>query len=106
MASIFAAEHAAELQGFQRRTQALNLGSHIVDSGLVFFFSRHFQQVAGIAQTAAHFIQGIDDLRQLGALATQILGVLGIVPDVWVFQFAVNFDQPIMLVIVVKDTPE
>jgi hypothetical protein len=45
-------------------------------------------------------------LHQQGALAAQILRVLGVIPDIGVFEFAVNFDQPIMLMIVVKDTPE
>ena len=43
---------------------------------------------------------------QLRALAAELLGVLRVVPDVRAFQLAVYFDQPIMFVIVVKDTPE
>ena len=42
----------------------------------------------------------------LGALAAEVLGVFGVVPDVGVFELAVYFDQAIMLLIVVKDTPE
>jgi len=34
------------------------------------------------------------------------LRVFGVVPDVRVFEFAVYFDETIMLLIVVKDTPE
>jgi len=51
-------------------------------------------------------IQGVDDQRQRGALAAQVLRVFGVVPDAGVFEFAVYFDQTIMLMIVVKDTPE
>jgi hypothetical protein len=51
-------------------------------------------------------IQGVDDQRQGGALTPQVLRVFGVVPDAWVFELAVYFDQPIMFVIVVKDTPE
>jgi hypothetical protein len=51
-------------------------------------------------------IQGVDDQGQSGAFAAQVLCVFGVVPDVRVFEFAVYFDQTIMLVIVVKDTPE
>jgi len=70
------------------------------------FLGGHFQQVAGIAQAAAQLIQGLDYLRQLGALAAQVLRILGVVPDVRVFELAIYFDQAITLVIVVKDTPE
>jgi hypothetical protein len=64
------------------------------------------QQVLGIGQTAGHFVQGLDDLRQQGALTTQLLGVGRVVPDSGIFELAVDFDQTVILVIVVKDTPE
>jgi hypothetical protein len=53
-----------------------------------------------------HFIEGIDDLRQQGAFAPQFLGVGGIVPDTRIFKLAIDFGQALMLLIVVKDTPE
>jgi len=37
-------------------------------------------------------IKGVNDQRQGGALAAQILSVLRIVPDVWIFELAVYFD--------------
>jgi hypothetical protein len=73
---------------------------------LVFLFGGHLQQIAGIGQAAVEIVDGVDDQRQGRALTPQILGVFGVVPDVRVFQLAVYFDQPIMLLIVVKDTPE
>ncbi len=59
-----------------------------------------------VGQTASKIVDGLDDLRQHGAFAAQVLCVFGVVPDVRVFELAVYFDQTIMLVIVVKDTPE
>ncbi|PHX42810.1 hypothetical protein AO354_00925 [Pseudomonas syringae pv. syringae] len=59
-----------------------------------------------MGQTRGHFVQGFDDLRQQGALAPQFLSVGRVVPDVWIFELAVDFGQTIMFVIVVKDTPE
>jgi hypothetical protein len=50
-------------------------------------------------------IQGVDDQRQGGAFAAQVLRVFRVVPDGRVFELAVYFDQTIMFVIVVKDTP-
>ena len=66
----------------------------------------HVEQVLAVSQTAGELVQGLDDLGQHGTLAAQCLGVLRLVPDVGVFQLAVDFDQAVMLVIVVKDTPE
>tara|TARA_R110002126_G_scaffold16310_1_gene65354 strand:- start:18 stop:173 length:156 start_codon:yes stop_codon:yes gene_type:complete len=42
----------------------------------------------------------------LRTLTTQILGAFRLIPDAGVFQFTFNFDQALMLLIVVKDTPE
>ncbi|MBW0235337.1 hypothetical protein AWM69_05075 [Pseudomonas sp. D1HM] len=53
-----------------------------------------------------HLIQGFDDLRQQGALAPQLLGIGRVVPDTRIFKLAIDFGQTLMLLIVVKDTPE
>ncbi|MNF35264.1 hypothetical protein D3C84_161270 [compost metagenome] len=101
-----AAEHATEFELGQGRFQAFEFGDHITDSALVIFLDSHVQQVAAIGQTARQFVQGLDDLRQRGTLAAQFLGVFRLVPDAGVFKLAVDFDQALMLLIVVKDTPE
>ena len=67
---------------------------------------RNLQQLFGVSQAGTHFVQGFDDLRQRRTLAAQRLSVFGFVPDVGVFQLAVDFGQAITFVIVVKDTPE
>ncbi|KRW69392.1 hypothetical protein AO741_18835 [Pseudomonas sp. TTU2014-105ASC] len=100
------AEHAAEFQLFEDAAQAIQLCRDVVHGALVVFFDGHVEQVTGIGQASIEVIDGFDDLRQGGALAAQVLGVFGIVPDVRVFEFAVYFDEAIMLLIVVKDTPE
>jgi hypothetical protein len=100
------AEHAAEFQTLEDATQPIQLGRDIIHGTLVVFFDGHVEQVTGIGQTAVEVVDGFDDLRQGSALAAQILGVFGVVPDVRVFEFAVYFDETIMLLIVVKDTPE
>ena len=38
--------------------------------------------------------------------AAQILRVFGVVPDCRIFKLAIDFGQALMLLIVVKDTPE
>jgi hypothetical protein len=53
-----------------------------------------------------HFVEGVDDLSQQGPLATQFLSVRRVVPDRRIFKLAIDFSQTLMLLIVVKDTPE
>ena len=101
-----AAEHAAELQFLEDLAQALDFAGDVVHRAFVVFLDGHGQQVAGVGQAAGQFVEGLDDLRQLGALTAQILRVFRIVPDVRVFQLAIDFGQTVMLLIVVKDTPE
>jgi hypothetical protein len=47
----------------------------------------------------------VHHLFQGGALAAQVLGAFGVIPDVGLFQFAGYFDQAFVLGVVVKDTP-
>lgn len=101
-----AAEHATELELGQGFFQAFEHLDDIVDGAFVALFNGHVEQLARVGQTAGHLVQGLDDLCQRRALAAQFLGVFGLVPDVRVFEFAVDFDQALMLLIVVKDTPE
>ncbi|GLX15398.1 hypothetical protein Pstr01_36370 [Pseudomonas straminea] len=100
------AEHAAEFELLENFAQALDFSGDVVDGALIVLFYSHVQQVARVGQAAGQVVDGFDDLRQGGALTAQALGVFRLVPDVRVFEFAVYFDETIMLVIVVKDTPE
>ncbi|KTC17568.1 hypothetical protein AO391_00950 [Pseudomonas marginalis ICMP 9505] len=59
-----------------------------------------------MAQTGVQFVERIDDQRQRSALAAQFLGVFRFVPDSRIFKLAIDFGQTLMLLIVVKDTPE
>ncbi|KGK83801.1 hypothetical protein DP64_09360 [Stutzerimonas degradans] len=100
------AEHAAELELLENFAQAFQLGGDVIHRALVVFFDGHVEQVARVGQAAGEVVDGLDDLRQGGALTAQILRVFGVIPDVRIFEFAVYFDETIMLLIVVKDTPE
>ncbi|MNL24760.1 hypothetical protein D3C87_1462080 [compost metagenome] len=102
----FMAEHAAEFQLGQIFLETGQLGDDIAHCAFVVFFNGHVQQVAAIGQTRVQFVQGIDDLRQRSALAAQFLGVFRFVPDTRIFKLAIDFSQTLMLLIVVKDTPE
>jgi hypothetical protein len=102
----FVAEHASEFQLGQAFFETGQLGDDIAHCAFVVFFDGHVQQVAAIGQTRVQFVQGIDDLRQRRTLAAQLLGVLRLVPDTRIFKLAIDLGQTLMLLIVVKDTPE
>ncbi|KJZ52689.1 hypothetical protein VC36_27755 [Pseudomonas marginalis] len=59
-----------------------------------------------MTQAGVQLIEGVDDLCQRSALAAQLLGVFRFVPDSRIFKLAIDFGQTLMLLIVVKDTPE
>lgn len=84
----------------------MQLGHDVAYRAFVIFLDSHVEQVLAVGQAARQLVQGLDDLGQHGTFAAQGLGILGLVPDGRVFQLAVDFDQAVMLVIVVKDTPE
>lgn len=101
-----AAEHATEFQLGEVLVETCQLGDDIADRALIVLFDSHVQQVAAIGQAAGQLVQGLDDLRQRRTLAAQFLGVRRVVPDIRIFKLAIDFGQTLMLLIVVKDTPE
>jgi len=64
------------------------------------------QQFAGADQAIGQFADAVDGLVEQRALAAQRLRAFGLVPDIGVFQLAVDFFQTLTLGVVVKDTPE
>jgi len=100
------AEHAAEFKLGEVFLETGQLGDHIAHCAFVVFFDGHVQQVTAIGQAGVQFVEGVDDLRQRSALAPQFLGVFRFVPDTRIFKLAVDLGQTLMLLIVVKDTPE
>ena len=65
---------------------------------------RQFQQLAGIAQAARQAIQTVDDLLEFRAFLAELLGAIRVVPDAGLLELASYFLQPLVLVVVIKDT--
>ena len=86
----FAAEHTTKLQLGQNIFQTGNFAAHVLNGLFVLFLNSHFQQLRRIRQAAVQIFDGFYNLRQLGTLAAQILRIFWIVPDGWVFQFALD----------------
>jgi hypothetical protein len=63
------------------------------------------QQLVRAAQAIVQIADAVDDLVQRRAFLAQLLGALGIVPDVGILQLPPYFFQAFILDVVVKDTP-
>ena len=101
----FTGEHAAEFELFELFIKALKIGLDLGNGAFVLFFCGNIQQAFGVFQAGGEVIDGLDYQLKIRALFAQRLRPLGVVPDAWLLQFALNFDQSLTTLIVVKDTP-
>ncbi len=69
-------------------------------------FPRQLQKLQRIVDPGRQPLQAIDHREQVGPLASQLAGALGVVPDFRDFQFALDLGQAVFLFRIVKDTPE
>ena len=88
------------------RDESVDVGYDRQRSVLVILVFRQLQQFAGFAQPLFQAGDAVDVLFQAGTLATQGLGVFGVVPDIRILEFPVYFFQTFAFGVVVKDTPE
>ena len=100
-----AAEHALELEladlGLDLRQVALDLAG----GGLVVLGLGELQQLDGIGHRAGGRVHLLDLGGEARALLAELLGLLGLLPDGGVFEFAADFLEPLFLQIVLKETP-
>ena len=84
--------------------ESRGIGLDFRDGAAVGLLGRHLEQLAGIAQAARQCVQAAHHLLELGALLAELLRTLRVVPDAGLFQLANYFLQPLVLVVVIKDT--
>jgi hypothetical protein len=98
-------EHASKLEAGNALLEAcqvlLDLGGGV---GIV-FFDREREQLVRVTEAVANFVETDDDLFQLRAFLAECLGPFGLIPNVGLFEFALDFRQPFRLAFIVKDTP-
>jgi hypothetical protein len=100
-----AGEHAPELEFVDTGRDGFHVLEHRGDHGLVIFHFRQFQIFQRLIETIKRSTDLGDCFIQRGAFLAQCLSSVRIIPDLWVFQFAVYFFEPFDFVIEVKDTP-
>jgi hypothetical protein len=99
-----AGEHALEFElldvAFERRQVALDG----LRRRFVVLFDGQGEQLAGVLQAVGDLVEGADDLLQAGALAPQLLGLVGRIPDRGVFELPAYLGEALALEVVLKGT--
>jgi hypothetical protein len=98
-------EHALEFEALDIYVQAVRIRLDFSDRPEVALARGQLKQLARIGDAARQPIEAADNVFQLGALPSQFLRALGLVPDAGLLQFARDFLQAFMLIVVIKDTP-
>jgi hypothetical protein len=99
-----ARKHALEFQLFDFEGQPVDVGLDFLEGVRVRLRRGQFQKLPGIAQGAPEPIEAADDLLELGPFLSQFLGAVRIVPNAGLLELALYFLQPLVLVVVIKDT--
>ncbi len=87
------------------RLEALRLGVEVACRGLIVLRLREFQQLRGIRDALGGALDLADIAGQTRALASELLGAGGVGPDGGVFELAPYFLEPLVLAVVLKETP-
>ena len=100
-----AGKHALELEPLHFGGQRRDVGLDLFGGPQVGLLGRQLQQISPASRKPlVSSIQAADHLLEFGALLAEFLRALGVVPDSGLFEFARYFLQPLVLVIVIKDT--
>ena len=99
-----AGKHPLEFQALHDCREIRHVGLDFRRRGAVRFPGDHVEQFTGIAQAERQPVEALDHLFEFGALTTQILGAVRVVPDARLFQLARYFLETFVLVVVIKDT--
>jgi hypothetical protein len=99
-----AGEHAPELEALDARFEAAQVALDFRGGIRIVFLDREREQFARVLQAVRDLVEPGYDLLQPGPLLAERLRALRFVPDIRLFQFALDLDQPLRLLFVVKDT--
>jgi hypothetical protein len=99
-----ARKHALEFELLDVLLDGRDVALHFARSGLVVLLDGKRQQFTGILEPVRDAIERCDDLIEARALAAELLGAIGRVPDRRIFQLAIYFREALALVVVLKGT--
>jgi hypothetical protein len=93
-----------KLELFHLEAQAVDVGLHFLSRAGISLRSSEIKEFGRIAERPLEAIQAADHLLELGAFLAQLLRSIGGIPDSGLLELALYFLQPLMLVVVIKDT--
>jgi hypothetical protein len=85
--------------------RTVQVGLDLPDGIGVVLLDRHLQQLLGVLQRTLVAIEVADELGEARALPVQLLGMVGIIPDLRLLELALDFCQPLGAPGIVKGTP-
>jgi hypothetical protein len=100
-----AGEHALEFQAFDSNVQAVCICLDFAGGTEISLARGQLKQLVRIGDAACQPIEAANEVFQFGALAAEFLRALRVVPDAGLLEFARDFLQAFVLVVVIKDTP-
>jgi hypothetical protein len=87
--------------GFERGRFALD----VARGGFVVLALGELEQLVRVGDGCGGVVEPGELGAQACALATQLLGLVGLVPDAGILELAADFFQPLFLAVVLKETP-
>jgi hypothetical protein len=97
-------EHAAELQPLDQAADAADLGGDALERRLIALATREREELTRVGEARVDLLDGGDGFLEGAALLAEVLRLLRVVPDPGILERARDFDQPLLLGVVVKDT--
>jgi hypothetical protein len=98
-------KHALELEIAHAAFEARGIALDISGRGFVLFAFGEIEQLCGIGDGLGGAIELSELPAQLRALAPQLLSLVGLLPDCWVLQLAIDLFEAFFLRVVLKETP-
>jgi len=85
--------------------EALRVALDVARGALIAFGFGQFQQLGGLDDALGGALDLADLARQAGAFTPELLRPRGVRPDGGILQLARNFLQPLLLAVILKETP-
>jgi len=100
------AEHAPQLEVTHLRLEVLRVALDVARRGLIALAGGELEQLAGIADALGGAVDLANLCAQAGTFAPELLCPRGVRPHGRILQLPTHFLEPLLLAVVLKETPE
>jgi hypothetical protein len=98
-------EHALELELAHPALEAVRIPLDFGSGRLVVLAFGELEQLGGIGNGRRRAVQLFELRGEPGAFAAELAGLVGVLPDGWIFQLARYLFEAFLLGVVLKETP-